>query len=65
MTLEISIDELELGVHASNLLTASGVSTVLDLEWLSAEELAGLPNMSQKAFDEILDACAARGLALH
>jgi DNA-directed RNA polymerase alpha subunit len=64
VTLEISIDELELGVHASNLLKASGVSTVFDLEWLSAEELAGLPNMNQKTFDEILDALAARGLTL-
>jgi hypothetical protein len=64
VTLEISIDELELGVHASNLLKAYGVSTVFDLQWLSAEELAGLPNMNQKTFDEILDALAARGPTL-
>jgi DNA-directed RNA polymerase alpha subunit len=45
-------------------LKAYGVSTVFDLQWLSAEELAGLPNMNQKTFDEILDALAARGPTL-
>src|SRR3954447_3106161 len=53
-----------LSVHAYNVLTAAGLEFLEDLAWLSAEELAALPNMSQKVVDEIVDALAGRGLSL-
>jgi hypothetical protein len=61
---DMMIEELELTVHAFNVVTASGVEFVEDVAWLSADELAALPNMTQKVFDEIVDALAARGLSL-
>jgi hypothetical protein len=45
-------------------LTGSGLEFVEDVAWLSAEELAALPNMSPKVFDEVVDALAGRGLSL-
>jgi Bacterial RNA polymerase, alpha chain C terminal domain len=45
-------------------LKRSGVEFVEDVAWLSAEELAALPDMSQKVLDEIVDILAARGLSL-
>jgi hypothetical protein len=60
---ELEIPE-QLSVHAYNVLTGSGLEFVEDVAWLSAEELAALPNMSPKVFDEVVDALAGRGLSL-
>jgi Bacterial RNA polymerase, alpha chain C terminal domain len=61
---DIWIEELPLGVRAYNALKRSGVQTVADLARLSAEEVAALPGVGRKGFDEIVDALAALGLSL-
>ena len=62
--LEISIDDLELGVRAYNCLKKAGIHKVSELIKMSEDDIMKLPNLGKRSLDEIINKLAELGLSL-
>ena len=58
------IEELEIGVRASNCLKRAGIQTVGDLVQRSESELNAIPNFGKRSTEEVMEALHALGLNL-
>lgn len=56
LTLQKTVDDLELTVRLTNILRAEGITTVGELLKLSAVEVKKIPNLGKKQFSELVDA---------
>ncbi len=60
----VPIEEVELGVRTYSALKRAGINTLADLIARSESDLAGLPKMSAKSVDELVETLKYRGLTL-
>ena len=64
VTLEMSIDELELSARSLNCLKKSDISKVRDLVQLTEDDLVKIKNLGSKSFDEIKESLTRYNLSL-